>query len=384
MNRQRKIKILYFHPTIVFGGAERTTTALLEKLDASIFDVILVTKKDIFLPLPVRKIMYIDDLGVKDGFSGVRSLIRDIAVMCRLVIREAPDLVFGMLHYGCMVPSFIKFVLRGRVKVIVSPRTPSEELIKFYFKDKRSQRILWSFLVRFFCRNCDAFVVASNGIKEECVNKYGAKRNNIFTVPNSTDAHFVRVLSGEVIDREKPPDTFIISTAGRLAAEKNIAVLLKAFALLRKDLQAQLWIIGDGPEMPFLKSLATTLNILNDIVFLGFQENPYKFIKRSDAFVHTSLFEGFGNTILEAMACGVPLIATDCPFGPGEIIQNRINGILVPASDEIALKEAIKLVLTDRDLKRKLIEGALKRLADFSVEKMVKGYEEVFLKVQNR
>lgn len=381
MNGKRKIKLLYFHPTIVFGGAERTTITLLKGLDKAVFDVLFVTKKGIFSPLPVKEAIYIDDLGISDGFKGVDSLIKDTKIMIRFIKKETPDIVFGMLHYACIMLSLVKIFLRNKVKVTISPRTPSKAAINFYFKEKTLKRALWNFMVKFFCQHSDCIVVASDGLKEECISKYKAKRNKIVTVNNSIDVQSIERLSMESVNRKDSPDNFVISTAGRVAAEKNMEVLIKAFAMLRKDLKAKLWIIGDGPERPYLESLAASLNVVNDVDFLGFQDNPYKFIKRSDVFVHTSLFEGFGNIILEAMACGVPVVATDCPFGPREIISNMNNGILVPVSDEMALMEAFKKVIEDYDLRTRLVDGASKCLKDFSTEKMVKQYEDVFSKI---
>lgn len=384
MNGKRKIKLLYFHPTIVFGGAERTTTTLLKGLDKAVFDVLFVTKKGIFPPLPVKEAIYIDDLGISDGFKGVDSLIKDTKIMIQFIKKETPDIVFGMLHYACIMLSLVKIFLRNKVKVTISPRTPSKAAINFYFKEKTLKKALWNFMVKFFCQHSDCIVVASDGLKEECISKYKAKRNKIVTVNNSIDVQSIERLSMESVNRKDSPDNFVISTAGRVAAEKNMEVLIKAFAMLRKDLKAKLWIIGDGPERPYLESLAASLNVVNDVDFLGFQDNPYKFIKRSDVFVHTSLFEGFGNIILEAMACGVPVIATDCPFGPREIISNMNNGILVPVSDEMALMEAIKTVLEDEDMRRSFVEEAYKRILDFPTERMVSQYEDIFLNISKQ
>jgi len=377
---KKKIRLLYFHPTIVFGGAERTSTLILENLDKTIFDVVFVTKKEVFPPLSVGKTVYIDDLGVNDGFAGFSALIKDARIIGRL-IKDESDLAFGMLHYGCIVLATLKFFFGSKVRIIVSPRTPSKDGIKFHLKDKPSGRIIWNLMVRFFCRYSDGIIVASEGLREECIVKYQAERKKIATVNNSVDVESIEKLSAESSDCEDLPGTYVISTAGRLAAEKNIDVLFKAFATLRKDMKAKLWVIGEGPERSHLESLAASLSIENDVVFFGFQENPYKYIKRSDAFVHTSLFEGFGNVILEAMACGVPVVATDCPFGPREMIDNMKNGILVPMSDEHALAEALKVVLESDELRRNLVARAFKGLENFSAAKMVTGYEHFFLEI---
>jgi glycosyltransferase involved in cell wall biosynthesis len=381
MDTQEKIKLLFFHPTIVFGGAERTTATLLEKLDKSIFDVLFVTKKDIFHPLPVERVMYIDDLGIHVGFNGLVSLVKDVRIMLRLIKRERPHVVFGMLHYACIILSITKIFLKDKVKIIISPRTPTKDAIKYYCRETILGKPLWNFMVQFFCRHSDHIVVASKGLKQECIADYKAESNNVVVINNSVDAQSVGRLSMGSIGRDNTFDGFVISTAGRLVEEKDVDVLIKAFALLRKDLKAQLWIVGDGPDRPVLESLAAHLNVLNDIIFFGFQENPYKFINRSEIFVHTSRFEGFGNIILEAMACGVPVIATDCPFGPREIINNGEDGILVPVSDEKALAKELKMVLENNEARKRFVKNAHRRLLEFTPERMVRSYEDVFLNI---
>jgi glycosyltransferase involved in cell wall biosynthesis len=373
------IKILYFHPTIVFGGAERATTNLLKCLNRDTFCVTLFTKKGVFNDISADNILYIDDMGISDGFHGISILIKDVRTMLRLIRKERPDVVFGMLHYGCMVLSWVKFLLRGRTKIIVSPRTPSRDAIDFYFKDDQKKRLLWNFLVYFFCRYSDHIIVPCFGMRNECQDIYKADSNKVTTIRNSIDIEKIKKLADVSFSERKPEDSFIISTGGRLASEKKLPVLLQAFVLLKKKIKCKLWIIGDGPEKPFLEALVKKLQVENDIVFWGFQENPYRIIKNSDVFVHTSIFEGFANMIWEVMACGVPVISTDCNYGPREIIRNMENGILVPVSDEVALMEALRLLLGDASLRKRFAENAYTEIANLNGNKMAREYENVFL-----
>jgi glycosyltransferase involved in cell wall biosynthesis len=209
-----KIRVLYFHPTIVFGGAERTTAALLEKLDKSIFEVLFITKKGVFHPLPVERVKYIDDLGINDSFNGIGSLLRDAKKMLELIKRERPDIVFGMLHYACIMLSVTKIFLRDNVKIIISPRTPSQDAVRFYIGQGKAKKMLWNFMIKFFCRYSDCIVVASEGIKEECVAAYKAERSKIVTINNSVDVQSVGRLSLEFVDAESSPGHLVVSTAG--------------------------------------------------------------------------------------------------------------------------------------------------------------------------
>lgn len=383
MNDREKIKILYFHPTIVFGGAERATTKLLHELNKSIFDVILVTKERIFNDLPVKKVVYIDDVGISDGFSGIKRLIYDAKTMKGMIKEEKPDIAFGMLHYGCIVLSLTKFFLGDKIKIIISPRTPSRDAINYYFR-RNLDRMLWNFMVQFFCKHSDYIMVPCDGMKNECILSYRADKERISTIRNYIDIALIKKLSMETVQLKNQSDHFVISTSARLASEKNLHVLMRAFASLRTYLNAQLWIIGDGPERPHLESLASELGISREVIFWGFQTNPYKYITRSDVFVHTSVFEGFANVIWEAIACRVPVIATDCNYGPREIIRDMENGILVPVSDEVALMQALKTVSENQDLRRNLVDNAYRRLLDFDAIDIVHQYEDIFLKISQR
>ena len=112
--------------------------------------------------------------------------------------------------------------------------------------------------------------------------------------------------------------------------------------------------------------------------FIGFQPNPFSFIKHADIFVFPSLLEGFGNVIIEAMACGTPVVSSDCHYGPSEIISDRVNGFLVKPGNENALADAIKVLLIEENTRKQFIEKGLVRAKDFCAEDVTKEYEKVF------
>ncbi|GAH75207.1 unnamed protein product [marine sediment metagenome] len=145
-----------------------------------------------------------------------------------------------------------------------------------------------------------------------------------------------------------------------------------------KTFPCRLVILGEGDEEQALNKLAADLDISNDVAFLGFQNNPFSFIAHSNIFALSSHWEGFGNVIIEAMACSVPVISTNCPYGPNEIITDGVNGLLVPVGDTHAMAEAIAKLLKDEPLRERLAEEGKKRAEDFKVEKMVAEYEKVF------
>jgi glycosyltransferase involved in cell wall biosynthesis len=137
------------------------------------------------------------------------------------------------------------------------------------------------------------------------------------------------------------PDQPVFVTAGRLVGQKDHATMLRALALYRRHAPGRLLLLGAGPLMNDLRALAGELGIADAVDFLGFRNNPLPYFQRANAFLLSSQSEGFGNVLVEAMACGTPVISTDCPHGPHEILDNGAYGALVPMHDPAALAVAM-------------------------------------------
>ena len=123
------------------------------------------------------------------------------------------------------------------------------------------------------------------------------------------------------------------------------------------------------------------MSLDEDILLIGFQKNPFKYISKAEVFVLSSFVEGFGNVIIEAMALGIPVISTDCPSGPGEIIDHGVNGFLVPVGDYRSIAEYILEILHNGGLRDRISQAGLKRAEDFSARKMAQNYEKHFLEI---
>jgi glycosyltransferase involved in cell wall biosynthesis len=126
-----------------------------------------------------------------------------------------------------------------------------------------------------------------------------------------------------------------------LVSPKGFRILLKAFSEVRTVRMCRLVILGEGPERSALTDLASSLGISDDVALPGFDENPYRWMRRAAAFVLSSYHEGFPSVLLEAMACGVPVVSTDCPSGPDEILEGGRWGRLVPVEDASAMADAM-------------------------------------------
>lgn len=162
----------------------------------------------------------------------------------------------------------------------------------------------------------------------------------------------------------------VILGVGRLTPQKNFDLLLRAFARLKKKRDAQLIILGDGNQRRHLESRIEDLGIGEHVDLPGFVSNPYPFMAGASLFALASKYEGFGIVLVEALACGCPIVSTDCPSGPREILEGGRWGRLVPVGDEQALAEAIKESLDEEHDPERLRQRAM----DFSVDKAVDNY----------
>jgi len=132
---------------------------------------------------------------------------------------------------------------------------------------------------------------------------------------------------------------------GRLTKAKNYSTLIEAFAKVRQQRDVRLAILGNGEERPSLEGLVRRLGLENDVWLPGFVDPPYPYLARASVFVQSSIWEGFPTVIVEALAFGVPVVSTDCPSGPREILENGRFGELVPVGDVEALADAIRRAL---------------------------------------
>lgn len=164
---------------------------------------------------------------------------------------------------------------------------------------------------------------------------------------------------------------------GSMKRQKDFMTLIRAVQRVNQEDELYLVILGDGELQDELKSLAENLGISDRVSFPGFVDNPYAYMAKSDVFILSSAWEGFGNVIVEAMACGTPIVSTDCPGAPSEILNNGEYGPLVPVGDDEAMAKAIKTVLTE-PIESSVLQS---RAKDFAIEPIVDQYEDVLLSV---
>jgi len=175
-----------------------------------------------------------------------------------------------------------------------------------------------------------------------------------------------------------PVRPFVVA-AGRLVHQKGYDLLIRAFADSVEARGMELIILGEGPLGGVLRAQAATLGVADRVRFPGYQDNPWAWFARARLAVLPSRWEGFGNVVSEAMACGAPTLVTDCDFGPREQVAHGINGWVVKTEDPAALTRGLDTILGDPDLARRLAAGGKERAQDFAIDPIVEAYTALFL-----
>jgi glycosyltransferase involved in cell wall biosynthesis len=208
------------------------------------------------------------------------------------------------------------------------------------------QHRLLPLLYRFLLGWADATVAVSAGVAADLSARAKIPRGRIDVIYNAA-------ISPDFEDEAAVPVNHpwfdgslpVLLAVGRLAPEKDFATLLYAFEKLSRRQRARLVVLGDGPEYDSLVRLSAKLGIENIVDFRGFEPNPFRYMKRAAALVSSSRYEGFGNVLVEALACGTAVISTDCPCGPAEILDGGRFGKLIPVGDVNALADAMECAL---------------------------------------
>ncbi len=375
MIENEKITVGFFLPSLEPGGTERNVIHLVNTINKSKYNVSLI-------------------LGKKEG-DFVKEVPQDIAVT-NLDASYSIRLFFKLITYlkykkpDIFVSSFPRIniiciaarsCVRVRTKIMITEHSIFS-LLPVIAKTpwrRTFARFFMPILAKLLYPMADSIVCVSNGIAtdlKKIVNAPGKIKVIYNPIINETIYRLAQepVNHRWFLDRETP----VILSVGRLVACKDYPTLLRAFKLVIEKQPAHLVVLGSGPEKQKLIDFAKKINIFEYVAFLGFQENPYKYMAKASVFVLSSLQEGFGNVIIEAMASGVPVVSTNCPTGPGEIIEHMKNGILVPVNDEKTMATAMLKILNNPALAEEFSEEGGKKAKFFSVKKSVEEYEKVF------
>ena len=360
-----KKNIMFIIPTLTQGGAERVVVTLLNNLSKDDFDLsILVVnmKDDIYSEeLPPE----INLINLKCG--RVRYALPKIILS---IWRNKPDIVFSTIGYLNLamailipvMPRSVRFVARETIVV-------SEGLSRVRFPR------LWKIWYRYLYPSFDKVICQSKDMLTDLVSITG-NCQNLVLINNPIDYKRVRKIM--IINEPSTADFFndesktTFVAAGRLTSQKGFELLIKAVALTQNP-NIKLAILGDGPLKESLQTLIQSLNLDKNVILMGFQSNPYAWISRADAFILSSYYEGFPNVILEALACGTPVISTPAPGGCQEILGDIQGCYLADNITATSLSESITLFIESPKVIMK--ESVV---APYGVQKIVQQYQHIF------
>lgn len=393
--------ILVLTPTLSGGGAERST-AIITKYLSSNYNVTIATYQKngqeydyngelVNLNIPT------------DTSNPIKRLIiffKRWHVIKRLKIDREINLTISNLENA----NLLNILTRKHSKTILTMRS---------FKSQRVNGIkgkIYKFLISNLYNRSDKIVAVSKAVKQDLERNFDLDQNKISVLYNGIDIQNIQEEMVKEVEEKYIPFNKSLITVGSLNKHKGHWHLIRAFEkVLKSNPKLHLVIVGDGPLKKELKELANELNIESHVHFLGRKNNPYKYMYQSKLFIFTSITEGFGNVLVESMACETPVISTDCNAGPKEILTNDKNknnidrrigstkvtdyGILVPPfsgtflqaheeliSEELELVESIEYLLKNKTLYENYKHVIKQRAWDFDV----KLKEEEWLKLVSK
>ena len=340
-----------FVPTLDGGGAERVMVTLAGAFAARDLRVELLVAKAVGPWLerldPAVELRELGGMGVLAALPRLVAYLR----------RERPAALLSTLDHANLVAVWARALAGGTTRVVLREAANPADRILATFRDRAVDRLL----ARGY-RRADAVVALAEAMKASLVHDTGLDARRVTVVPNPVPVDEVRRAAASEPDHpwfaERAP---VIVAAGRLTGQKDFATLLRAFATLPASAEARLAVLGEGPERPALESLARELGVAERVALPGFRANPYPWYRRAAVVALSSRFEGMPNVLLEAMALGRPVVATDCPTGPAEVLEGGRLGRLVPVGDADALAVALAATLAGDHAPASALRAAAER-----------------------
>jgi glycosyltransferase involved in cell wall biosynthesis len=315
----------------------------------------------------------------------LKRLFRRLPALVDYLRSARPDAVFAAEPGYSAIAVWARRLsgLRGRVVVSERIQVSRYAPVRSPWGSPRQRPLLQRAYLK-----ADAIVAVSEGVANDLATYAGIPRDRITTVYNPVVGPDLIAKAREPLDHPwfAPGEPPVILGAGRLDPQKDFATLVRAFARLRARRTARLVILGahGPPELAYaadLKALPRELGVAGDVEMPGFVDNPYAFMARAAVFVLSSTYEGLPGVLIQALACGCPVVSTDCPSGPREILDHGRFGPLVPVGDAAALAAAIERVLDDPPPAERLRARAelfsVERAVDRSLALLFPDHEEV-------
>jgi len=365
MGDQPNKKLTIFLPTLMGGGAEKVMVTLANEFVERGIDVDLVLAKaqGPYLSQIDQRIMIVDLKSNKQIFC--------LLGLLKYLRKERPSVMLSALSTANIIAVLARLLSRISFRLVISERAVSSVALQ----DNRSyQARFLPFLMRLAYPLADAVVAVARGVADDLILNFNVNPARVNVVYNPVVTTELIELSGNRCEHESfdEPGMSVVLSVGRLTSQKNFNLLIRAFSELSNTHNVCLVILGEGELKLELIGLAKALGIASKVYFPGFVLNPFMWMRRASVFVLSSDYEGLPGALIQAMACGTPVVSTDCQSGPSEILENGKWGRLVAVDDSKALSKAIMETLVDKtppDVKF--------RAQYFDVKHGVDGYQKI-------
>jgi glycosyltransferase involved in cell wall biosynthesis len=363
----KSVSLVIFLPTLASGGVERlhinlapffiqagyNVTFLLQRCEGSLVDEI--------------------PKGVRVVSLDCHRTLTCIQPLMRFLQRERPDFLVSNLGFDNIISLWARRAARATTRIIVCQHSALSAQKSIY---KNAQSHILPILYRIFLGWADAIVSVSSGVARDLAEMTKIPLGRITTIYNPVILPNFDELMNEAVHHpwfaeKKIP---VILGVGRLALQKDFITLIHAFARVTQKRNARLLLLGEGPERQTLATLVEKLGLNDHVDFLGFQRNPLPYMHRASLLVMSSRYEGFCNVLVEALGCGTPVVSTDCPYGPAEILDGGRYGRLVPVADPGSMAQAI-LDALDHPPTTEFLQA---RGHEFTVQRAANSYIQVF------
>lgn len=338
MNRH----IAFFLPSLGGGGAEKAMLKLANIFAKNGFrvDLVLAHAKGPYLNQVPSEIQVVD--------LHVSRVAWALLPLTRYIRQHRPYALISALSHANIIAILAAKLSRAPIKVLVSERTTLSQSLR-YPVNLREKYI--PFIMKLFYPLADQVIAVSEGGANDLSRILHIPRSRIKVIYNPTITDDLFEQANQEVDHPwfKSRQYPIVLAVGRLTEAKDYPTLIRAFYRVRQEVESKLVILGEGEKRTELMHFIQEMGLVQDVDIVGFVQNPYPYMKQCSVFVLSSKFEGLPNALIEALACGAKIVATDCPSGPREILRNGQYGALVKVGDEQAMAAQILKKLLEKE-----------------------------------
>lgn len=357
-------KIAFILASFNVGGVEKNTLRLAKAMLDKGYEVdLLVIRNEGIYKSNVDSRINVICLNKNSALRSIRSIAKYLK-------HTQPAALISAKDYINLVVLISKLLVNVGTKIIISVRTNLTTELKHM---TLLNRVIMTVMIKLLYPFADYIVTVSKGVAKDLRKILKIKNENIKVIYNPIVDNEITEKLNQKLDVSKYGNSKIVVSVGRLEVQKDYPTLIKAFKFVLNEVNSFLLILGEGKEREKIENLIEKLGLNDNVELIGNTDNPYMYMAASDLLVLSSKWEGFGNVIAEALAVGTPVVSTDCPSGPSEILDGGEYGILVPTENPEELAKGILNAFKKDWDKNELIQ----RSKEFTVEKAAQKYSDL-------